>query len=347
MATKELVLFKLSDKATSAASAINITNAKLSAKAIQGATALTAKGLTNIGGMCVDYSGNIYVTDYVQHVIIKVTEAGKVNTVAGLAGTSGNNSALQNVVCTAARFNAPKGIACDKSGNLYVADSGNNQIRIIRNGKVGVFAGNGARTAGLVDAASNPLQAQFNNPTDVAVDNSGNVFVCDTGNHAIRRITGGKVLNIAGGATGSKENVKATNVPGANAIFASPTGVTVDVAGNVFVMDTGNRKIKKITPKGWVYLFSGSGSQGRSLGTGTEKAYTCTYEGLINIKTDRNGYVYLLDADSRSAESRLLKLTPNGIPSVVIDFSTATAADDGLQALAVTPAMKVIVGIIE
>ena len=135
MATKEIVLFKLSDVAANAYNAINITNANLAAKAIQGATALAAKGLTNIGGMCVDYSGNIYVTDYAQHVILKVTEGGKVNTVAGLAGTSGGNTALQNVVCSAARFNTPMGIACDKSGNLYVADSGNNQIRIIRNGR--------------------------------------------------------------------------------------------------------------------------------------------------------------------------------------------------------------------
>lgn len=345
MATKKVVLFKLSDLAANASAAINITNANLSAKAIQGATALTAKGLTNIGGICEDYSGNIYVTDYAQHVILKVTEGGKVNTVAGLAGTSGGNTALQNVVCTAARFNAPMGIACDKSGNLYVADSGNNQIRIIRNGKVGVFAGNGAYGAGLVDATSNPLQAKFNNPVDVAVDNSGNVYVCDKGNHAIRKITGGKVLNIAGGASGDGENVKASNVAGANALFNTPTSITVDANGNVFVADNGNLAIKKITPKGWVYLFSGSGSQGHSLGTGLEKAYTCTYEGLVNLRCDRSGYLYLLD--SARSESRLLKLTPTGVPSVIIDFSDSTDADNGLKALAVTPAAKVIVGIIE
>ncbi len=346
MATKEIVLLKMGVIASSNAAAINITDATLANVVVQNTTALTAKGLTNIGGMCVDYSGNIYVTDYAQHIILKLTEGGVVTTVAGQRGVSGNNSALQNVkASTAALFNAPKGIACDKSGNLYVADSGNNQIRIINNGLVSVLAGNGARTAGLVDAALNPLQAQFNNPTDVAVDNAGNIFVCDTGNHAIRRITGGSVLNICGGAAGDGENRRATNVAGVNAIFSSPTGVTVDAAGNVFVMDTVNKKIKMITPKGWVYLYSGSGSTGHSLGSGQKPSYNCTYEGFVALRSDRNGNLFLLDSGRTTA--RLIKINRIGVPAVVVDFSQAASADNGLKALAVSPAEKIFVGIIE
>ena len=346
MATKEIVLLKMSAIASSNAAAINITDATLANVVVQNTTALTAKGLTNIGGMCVDYSGNIYVTDYVQHIILKLTEGGVVTTVAGQRGVSGNHSALQNVEAgTTALFNAPKGIVCDKSGNLYVADSGNNQIRIIKNDKVSVFAGNGAQTAGLVDAATNPLQAQFNNPTDVAVDNAGNIFVCDTGNHAIRKITGGNVLNICGGAQGDSENCRASNIVGVNAIFHSPTGVAVDVSGIVYVMDAGNKKIKQIIPKGWVYLYSGSGATGRSLGTAPKQGYTCSYEGMVALRCDRTGRLYLLD--SGSSVARLLRIDRLGAPAVVVDFSGAASAVTGLKALAVSPAEKVFVGIIE
>jgi hypothetical protein len=180
----------------------------------------------------------------------------------------------------------------------------------------------------------------------VAIDNAGILYVCDTGNHAIRRIRGGHVLNIAGGASGNKENVKATNIAGANAIFASPTSVTVDVAGNIFVMDTGNLKVKKITPNGWVYLFSGSGSTGHSIGSGSKPAYNCTYQTLTNIKCDRNGYVYVLDQDASTAYSRLLKLNTIGVPSVVANFHVTAEAYKGLKAIAISPSMKVFVGII-
>ena len=93
MATKEIVLLKMGTVAATAAAAINITDATLANVVVQNTTALTAKGLTNIGGMCVDYSGNIYVTDYAQHIILKLTEGGVVTTVAGQRGVSGNNSA--------------------------------------------------------------------------------------------------------------------------------------------------------------------------------------------------------------------------------------------------------------
>ena len=345
------------------ADAVNVTNTEIAStviddgaavKRLQGTLGLLVKGATNVGGICCDNSGNMYIADQTQHFIIKVSESGKVNIVAGKAGTSGNNSAKQHVPAADARFNTPRGICCDKSGNLYVADSANNQIRKIgQDGYVSVLAGNGAASgaggAGLVDASLDPLQSKFSNPTAVAVDNSGIVYVCDTGNHAIRRIgyssSGGVVLTLAGGASGDKENVKATKVAGANAIFNTPNGIAVDAKGNIFVMDNGNRKIKKITPNGWVYLFSGSGSAGRSLGTSPEKAYTCTYGGFTyaGVTVDKYGYLYVVDGVR--GDERLLKVDPNGVPAVVCDFTQATNYRAKLAGVTVTPAQKVFLTI--
>ena len=337
----KVVLFKLGVQAATASAAINVTESGISSKAIAATNALSAKNVESVGGMCVDNSGNIYVSDDQKHVIVKITESGNVTVVAGLAGTSGNNTALQNVTAANARFNQPKGLACDNSGNIYVADYGNNQIRIIKNGMVSVFAGNGATLSGLVDASANPLQARFSHPSDVAVDASGVVYVADTDNHAVRKIWGATVLTIAGdGSSGDLENVKAT---GAISCFSSPVGIAVDKKGSIFVCDTGNDKIKKITPNGWIYLHSGSGSSGSSLGTGTTKAYTCEYQGPKYIAVDSYGYQYITDVAATG--SRLVKINPNGIPSNVVDFTAATTSDPGVLGVAVSPAGKVFVSI--
>jgi len=337
----KVVLFKLGEQVVNAAAAVNVTEARLSSKAIVSSLAIAAKSVESVGGMCVDNSGNIYVSDDQQHVIVKVTESGQINVLAGLAGTSGNNSALQNVTAANARFNQPKGLACDNSGNIYVADYGNNQIRIIKNGKVSVYAGNGATLSGLVDAAANPLQARFSHPSDVAVDASGVVYVADTDNHAIRKIWGATVLTIAGdGSSADNENVRASQyIP----FCDSPTGIAVDRKGTVFVCDTGNNKIKKITPNGRIYLHSGSGSAGNSLGTGATRAYTCEYQGLKYIAVDSYGYQYVTDVAATG--SRLVKINPNGIPSNIVDFSAATTSDPGVIGVAVSPAGKVFVSI--
>lgn len=333
----------MTDIASSSAAAVNISDAMVTAKTVVGSVTLENKSIQSVGGMCTDYSGNIYVSDTEQSVIFKVTEGGKLNLLAGIAGVPGNNSALQNVPAANARFNGPRGLACDKTGNIYVADTGNNQIRVIKDGKVSVLAGNGLTTSGLVDAASNPLQARFNAPRDVAVDNTGNIYVCDTGNDAIRRITGGNVQTIAGsGGSGDLENVKASKYTDP---FNNPFSIAVDAAGNLFVLDTGNSKIKKITPNGWIYLFSGSGIEGTSLGTGATKAYTCTYQTLTSVKCERNGYLYVVDTGSETSpeSSRLLRINTFGVPSVIRDFSDGSYAS--LAGVAVSPAQKVFVSI--
>ena len=339
----KVVLFKLSENVSTAAAAINVTEAGLDSKAIVSDIGLAAKNVQKVGGMCTDKSGNIYVSDEEQHIILKVTESGNVNVIAGLAGTPGNNSGLQGVTAANARFNQPKGLACDNSGNIYVADYGNNQIRVIKEGKVSVYAGNGSQLAGLVDATSDPLQSRFSHPSDVAVDNSGVVYVADTDNHAVRKIWGSKVLTIAGGGSSSDaSNVRASKeIP----FCSSPRGIAVDANGNLFLCDTGNNIVKKITPKGWVYRHSGSGVAGSDLGTGAEPAYSCQYNHPTYIAVDQYGYQYLVDASDSGSAARVVKVTPNGVPANVVDFSAATTSNAGVIGVAVSPAAKVFVSI--
>jgi streptogramin lyase len=192
-------------------------------------------------GVTVDGSGNVYVADYENDIIRKISPIGAVSTLAGLSGTPGATDGRD----TSARFNLPESVAVDASGNLYVADNGNNLIRkIAPDGTVSTLAGSGQVGSGNGQGTA----ASFNSPFGIAVDPSGNVYVADSGNNLIRKISpAGAVTTIAG--SGVKG---AGNATGVTASFNTPSGVAVDAAGNVYVADENNNLIRKITAAGVV-----------------------------------------------------------------------------------------------
>ena len=345
----KIILHKLSDIAASAAAGLSVTEAEITAKAVVADLQLADKSIQKVGGIVADQSGNIYVSDEEQNIIVKITESGDINVFAGVAGMAGNNGSLQGIAPNVARFNNPKGLAMDRSGNLYVADSGNNQIRIIKqNGYVGVFAGNGSQTAGLVDASANALQARFNNPVDVAIDNSGKLYVCDQGNHAIRKIIGGSVETIAGnGVAGDSVNSRASSLL---AFCDTPTAIAVDANGDIYVNDDGNKTIKKIVTRGWIYRHSGGGNTGTSLGVvgnalvGDSTAFSCSYTSLQFSSIDSRGNLFVVDQVT-SGKSRIVKVDREGVPSNVVDFNAATTSRNGVLGVAVTPAQKLFITI--
>lgn len=186
--------------------------------------------------IAVDSAGNVYVGEQYNHAIRKITPAGVVSTLAGDV-TSG----FVDGVATAARFNEPKGITIDSSGNLYVADTRNHAIRkITPSGTVSTLAGTGS--SGFVNGVG--TAASFNAPADVGIDSAGNVYVVELNNHAVRKITpSGVVSTWAGtGVTGFVNGV------GTSAKFATPYGIAVNGAGIVYVADTANNVIRKIAP---------------------------------------------------------------------------------------------------
>jgi sugar lactone lactonase YvrE len=325
-----IIRLTLSELASTAALGVNLTNADIVAKYEAGPTDLSARGGSSIGGVCTDNSGNIYISDMDEHVILKVNEGGEVSVFAGLAGTSGVNGTLTKVAAGTARFNTPKGIACDNTGRVYVADSGNNQIRVIHDGFVSHLAGAGDGASGLVDGTG--ADARFDDPADVCVDPTGTVYVCDRGNHSIRKVTSGTVLTFAGSASGDQDDVAGT----AGAIFNSPNAITCDNNGELYVCDSGNFKIKRITQSGYVYLFSGSGTQGKVKGT---TAFDGRYNDLQQSDMDNTGNLYVVDNNSGSG-SRLVMLDKLGIQRIVNDFTGASGYNDELAGVAVSPAGK-------
>jgi len=190
------------------------------------------------GGIAVDAAGNVYVADSINATIRRITPDGVTSTYAGSAGIRGD----QDGVRSAARFNAPGGLAVDASGNIYVADASSNTVRrITPDGTVTTLAG----TTGVSGAADGTAQeALFNQPGGLAVDAAGSVLVADTGNSTIRKITpAGRVTTLAGlgGIAGFGDGV------GSRAFFNQPRSLTVDAAGIIYVADTGNGVIRKIS----------------------------------------------------------------------------------------------------
>jgi sugar lactone lactonase YvrE len=248
---------------------------------ISGSTDATGTDATfyNPDGVAVDASGTVYVADSGNHLIRKITSAGVVTTLAG-TGSPGR----ANGTGTAASFNYPTRVVLDAGGTLYVSDTLNSLIRkITAAGVVTTLAGSGS--TGSTDGTG--TAASFGNPQDLAVDASGTVYVADTGNNLIRKITAaGVVTTLAGsGRAGS------TNATGTAASFDTPYGVAVDSSGTLYVSDTGNNLIRKITAAGVVTTLAGSGSAGSTNGTGTAASFS-TPSGLT---MDASGALYVAD----------------------------------------------------
>ena len=252
------------------------------------------------GGVAVDSAGNVYVADARNNTIRKVTPAGAVTTLAGLAGTVGSADGTGS----AARFANPVGVAVDSAGNVYVADSGNSTIRkVTPAGIVTTLAGLAGVQGSLDGTGSN---ARFNSPDGVAVDSVGNVYVADTRNYTIRKVTpAGVVTTLAGPAE-----------------FYFPEGVAVDSSGNVYVADTHNLTICKVTPAGVVTTLAGlAGYTGSTDGTGSSARFYFPY----GVAVDYGSNVYVTDTYNDTVR----KVTPAGVVTTLAGLAGIAGSADG------------------
>jgi sugar lactone lactonase YvrE len=235
---------------------------------------------------------------------------------SGVAGTV-------NSTGTAAAFNGPGAMAADLYGNTYVADYTGNTIRkIAADGTVTTLAGSG--TSGSADGTG--TGASFSHPTGLTADIFGNVYVADNGNNKIRKITpAGVVTTLAGsGVPGFADGV------GTAASFNLPNGITIDVAGTLYVTDGNNNKIRIITPAGSVSTVAGSGLAGAIDGTGAGASFSTPY----GIVLDASGNLYVADAGN----NKIRKVTPGGVVTTYAGSGSAGSADgNGTAALFNTP----------
>jgi len=207
-----------------------------------------------------------------------------------------NKIGVVNGPVAGATFYQPFGLTFDVSGNLYVAGEADDNIRkITPSGIVSTVAGNG--TQGFTNGPA--ANASFTYPTGVAVDASGNIYVVDEGNNAIRKIsTDGQVSTFAGGTKGYADGT------GTAASFDRPTDLVLDANGNLFVTDLYNYRIRKITPAGVVTTFAGNSSYMSADGTGTG----ASFDNPGDIAIDKQGNLYVTEGDNL-----VRKITPQGV----------------------------------
>lgn len=228
---------------------------------------------------------------------------------------AGSTSGYEEGIGAAAKFASPFNVAVDADGNVYVADANNNRIRkITPSGATSTLAGS---EDGDVDGTG--AEAQFSSPYGIAVDADGNVFVADTYNHKIKKITPEGVVTTFAGSTGGYNDATGTD-----AQFYYPTGLAIDSEGTIYVADKDNHKIRKISPEGVVTTLAG-GTGGYADGTGTD----ARFYGPYNVDVDANGNVYVADASNH----KIRKITSDGVVTTLAGNGQGYAEGTGDAAL--------------
>ncbi|WP_437922094.1 DUF6443 domain-containing protein [Sphingobacterium sp. LRF_L2] len=259
----------------------------------------SAARLTGNAGMVASSSTVLYVSDAGNHAIRIYNP--ETRELSGFVGSSSGVSGMVNGSGSTARFYKPVSICRDASGNLYVADRGNNMVRkITPAGAVTTLAG--STTSGIVNGTG--TAARFSEPWGITVDASGNVYVTDENNRRVRKITpAGVVTTLAGSGTAST-----VNGTGTAASFNGMKGIVADASGNLYLSEYNGCRIRKITPAGVVTTFAGSGSAGNVNGTGT--AASLYFPMAITI--DASGSLYVTQLDNR-----VRKITAAGVVTTI------------------------------
>jgi sugar lactone lactonase YvrE len=286
----------------------------------------TAAQFNQPWGVAVDASGNVYVADTLNHTIRKITAAGVVTLLAGVPGTPGSANGANNV----ATFSRPTGVAVNGAGTVVlVADYNSHMVRQISGGSVTTLAGSG--TAGTANATGSA--AEFRNPFGVALNSAGTVaYVSDQNNQTIRAITipGGVVTTLAGAAGGGY-----ADGPNNTALFNTPRGIAVDAAGNVYVADSGNLLVRKITAGGFVTTLAGAlFTPGFNDGLGSGSRFSILtpmspFGGPTGVAVDGAGNVYVTDQGSTGAGHTIRKITPAGNVTTLAGAVGVAGSADG------------------
>jgi TonB family protein len=271
--------------------------------------------LKNPLGVAVDAAGNVYIADTGNARIVRVGGGSAVvvagNGNQGLWGDGGP--------ATSAQLKNPSGVVVDAAGNLYIADTGNAAIRkVLPNGLIGEAVGTG--TAGFGGDGARAMCAQVKNPSGIALDAQGRLYIADTGNSRVRGVAAnGAILTLAGNGTAG---FGGDGSPSSSAQLKNPESVAVDAAGNIYIADTGNARIRKIALSGVISTVAGTGVPGFSGDGGPAAA--AQLKDPTGISVDSAGNIYIAD----TANNRIRKIDTNGMIHTIAGNGTAGFGGD-------------------
>ncbi len=240
-------------------------------------------------------------------------------TIATVAGTGTYGYSGDNGSATSAQIDAAYGVAADAQGNIFFADTRNHRVRKIAGGTITTVAGNGQ--AGFAGDGATATAAQLNFPRGVAVDTQGNLYIADTGNSRVRMVTAGGVISTMAG-TGTP-GFAGDGAAAKSAQLSYPAAVAVDSAGNLFIADTWNFRVREVTLDGKIQTVAGNGSYG-TFGDGGA-ANAASLGAIESVAVDSQGSLYLSDTYGHVVR----KVVPGGSISTVAGGRFGPAADGG------------------
>ena len=278
-------------------------------------------------GLAIDKAGDVLVCDNGNSVLLKVAPTGTITTLAGNASVIGGGFSGNGGPATAALLNFPTAVAVDTVGNIFIADAGNNGIRKISPaGIITQFAGNGIfGTSGDGGPATN---AAIRNPTGLAADRKGNVFIVDY--QCVRKVnSAGIITTVAGNGTAG---YLGDNGPGTAAALNSPISVVADKHGNIYIADSKNNAIRMLDTNGIITTIAGNGA-GIDAGDG----HPATLAGLNDpeyVAIDKNGFLYIAEING----ARLRKIDTCQLPEVAPIMGDSLLCAAGATTLSAAPA---------
>jgi uncharacterized protein (TIGR03437 family) len=267
--------------------------------------------LGRLGRVGRDPAGNVYFTAL--HSVYRLDSSGTAVRVAGngTPGFSGNGGPA-----TSAQLKSPQGVAVDSAGNIYIADTGNERIRLVSNGVISTFAGNG--TSGSGGDYGDPTQAQLHLPEGLALDSSGNLYIADSANNVIRQVSGGVITTFAG------NHIAGFSHEGGPAVVAAlnvPLDIAFDTAGNAYIADSGNGRIRMVSPSGVITSVVGGGTTYTEGGLATASVLS----GPQGVAADSSGNLFISDTDGH----KIFKVSSNTITTFAGTGTRGFAGDGG------------------